>query len=314
MWTGLHGYRWVTLTFLPALRALSSSRASPNRQLLLAKSYSLLGDIYFVFGVAPCAALGAYRRALRLDSKNEELLRDIGDMLFILGRYEASWKVEDRLSCLHATLGAQASEAIPICTDRRKPSHPLCMKENLFWLASEHLARCQPRAALRRLENKRGVRACRLRMMAFGAMEDAEAAMRECHRVEKMRGSIEWSSADWFFLPSALWNEPDFWRTMLRMTPRFTNVSLDSPRSEIQGPPELLDRAGKTNWAEIHRLAFEFHLACALGDTCKLQSLSRAFPLWPDCRVALQHLRRTGRPPTRDDLLRYFQIGGEKLP
>lgn len=309
-WTELHGFRWVSSTFIPAIKNLDCTATSRKKKLLLARSYHLLGDLYFVHD-APIASLRAYMRALRLNLKDAGLLQDIADVLFMLGRYRESWKYEERVRRIEASLHKGDSQVLTDSDRCISHRHPLFAKGDPLWLACERLACGQPRAALRLLKGERGMRSRRLRMMASGATEDVGTVMQDCLRMAKLSGVLEWTSADWFFLPSTLWEEPEFWKMMLVMSSRFVNLGLNSPTSETQGPPELLASASKASWPRIHNIAIRFHLARTLADEPTLRSLSQQFPQWQDCHFALRHLSRTGTPPTRDDLLRISPYSGD---
>ncbi len=310
-WAELHGYRWFRLVFLPAIEALQSTATTNKSKLLLSKSYHLLGDLYFVHD-APKASIKAYRQALLFAPNNAEILQDIADVLFMLGRYKESWQYQKRLCCVNARSRDEALRDFANF-DRSVPQgYPVFTPDDLRWLACERLAIGQPHAALRLLKNKRGIHTIRIRMMAFGVMEDCDAVLENCSRMARMSGAIEWSTADWFFLPATLWETPKFWETMLAIVPRCVNLGLNSPSSDTQGPPELLNRAGKVKWPTIYHKSIEFHLARTRADTTMLRRLLQQYPRWRDCRIALQHVQRTGKPLTRDELFLAFAKDSQK--
>ena len=310
-WTELHGYRWVRSTFIPAMKALDSTPITRRSGALLARAYHLLGDLHCVHD-APNASMAAYSRALRLNRRDAGLVQDIADVLFMVGRYKESSRYEEQSCRVDIGLRKQPLQAPSNC-DRCIPrGRPLFVAGDPLWMAHEELARGHSQAALRLLKKARRRNAKQVLMRVFGALEDVGSVMKECFRIAKTAGAIEWCSTDWFFLPAALWEEPKFWETMLVMAARFSDLGLNSPSSEIQGPPELLARATTASWPRIHRIAIEFHLARTRADATVLRGLLHKFPKWSDCRIALYHLRCTGSPPTHDDLLLAFTKDGKR--
>ena len=139
--------------------------------------------------------------------------------------------------------------------------------------------------------------------MAWGAIGNVDAVMHEWSEIVRARGVIELGAGDWFFLPNNVWDAAKFWKMLLRVVPRISNLGLFSPTSEIQGPPELLDCPLRAiPWIQIRRHAIEFHLARTCGDEGVLRRLCKKFPRWRDPDVALRYLQRFNRPPTRSEL------------
>lgn len=308
-WTELHGHRWVRLTLLPAVRAVERLATSKENNILLARSHHLLGDLYCVHD-APIASLRAYRRALRSNGREVGLLQDIADVLFMVGQYEESAAYEEKQRALD---GADSRDLSRTARNSHRRETPLFVAGDPLWIASEKLARGQAPSALRILQNVPGQRAKQIRARAFGASGDVGGVMAEVTRLMKGTGKISWCSTDWFYMPGQLWDEPTFWEAMLTMVPRFSNLGLNSPSSEIQGPPELLSGAPPVPWHRVYRYAIEFHLARTRADAVALRELLRNFPRWIDCRVALHCLRRTGEPPTQNDLLLEYSKWRGKL-
>jgi hypothetical protein len=307
-WTELHGHRWIRSTLLPAVRAVERLATSQESNILLARAHHLLGDLYCVHD-APIASLRAYRRALRLNRRGGGLLQDIADVLFMVGRYAESAAYEEESRAVH---GGDSRDILQISRGSHRRKKPLFVAGDPLWIASENLACGQAASALRLLQNVRGQRAKQIRARAFWALEDAGGVMAEVTRLIRGTGKISWCSTDWFYMPGQLWDEPTFWEAMLTMVPRFSNLGLNSPTSEIQGPPELLSGAPTVPWHRVYRYAIEFHLARTRADAVTLRELLRRFPRWIDCRVALHCLRRTEEPPTQNDLLLEHSKGAEE--
>ena len=171
------------------------------------------------------------------------------------------------------------------------------------WEACERLARSQPGSAIRLVEKVRGMRGRQIRMMAYGAMDNAEDVMREWSKIARTRGAITLGSGSWFFLPGALWEATAFWEVLLRVADRIDNMCLFSPTSDSQGPPELMDDPLRTNWTTVYKWAIKFHLSRTRGDEAALGRMCAKFPRWRDPRFVIEWLNYNGRPPTRDEML-----------
>ena len=140
VWTELHGYRWFKSTLLPAIKALGDATPSPKRDSLLARAdyLYLLGDLYFVLH-APRACLMAYLRALQFCGEDVELLGEIADVLYLMGRYRESHTYAER--CRHAAMetGVPISAASVSCETEMTPGPPVYAPGDPFWEACERL-------------------------------------------------------------------------------------------------------------------------------------------------------------------------------
>jgi hypothetical protein len=304
-WTVLHGYQWFRREFRRAVAALERAPRTRQNRALLIETYTLLGDLYFVIN-APCAYVRSYIRAVRLYPRRRSLLREAAEVVSMMEPSRQSGRCESLIRRVEREISAPAS----VLGELTRPGRFAYTSRDPVWLACERLARCQARGALDLVKKERGMRGRQVRMMAWGAMDKAHVVMQEWSSIARGRGKIDLGTGDWFFLPGTLWESPEFWETLLSVLPRIRDLCLDSPTSEIQGPPELLDRALPIRWTQVHRCAIEFHLARTGNDKVALGRMCQKFPRWSDPRVAMQWLRRTGSPPTRGVLLAAFSQRG----
>lgn len=273
------GQQWSQRTFLPALRVLERSSRQTDR-LVAGTGYYVLGDVHD-FNHAPRAAIAAYRHSARLCPANAAAWREIGEICEEMGQHERairtlrkSIRIDSTEMWAVAALGALEDGPV---------SKPRYHVGDAFWLSSEFLAASRHSQAIAVLAGKRSSRADRYRARVYGAVEDANRVLGLWERIAKQKGKLEIEAADWFFLPKAVWDSQDYWRTLWKIACRVKDWNV------LKGHESLCD-AGIGN-QERFECYLRYHLARTEHDHAAASELSKRYPQW---REAAQLLKRLG--------------------
>ena len=272
-----HGYQWSKRKLLPALKALTLSPRTYDR-VIAGGAYYILGDVHD-FNEAPLAAIRAYRCCTRLWPAAGAAWREIGGMYDRMGEYEKA------LRMLRKAVRVDPSDDLAIADLEILEKHPSCSPcyrpGDPYWQSSEFLAASKHRQALEALAGKRSLQADRFRARVYGAIEDASRVMDVWGRIARRSDRLEIHGADWYFLPVAVWNNPEFWTILAGIASRIDDWGV------LKGHADL-DAIGR----ERFELFLRYHLARTQHNLTAARKLSSRHPQWKE---AARLVKRFGK-------------------
>lgn len=269
------GYQWSKRKFLPALKALARSSRAHDR-VIAGSAYYVLGDVHD-FNEAPLAAIRAYRCCTRLWPAAGPAWREIGGMYDRMGEYEKALRMLRKAvrvdpSDDNAVSDLEIFEEYPLSSPWYRLGDP-------YWQSSEFLAVSKHAQALGVLAGKRSQRADRFRARVYGAIEDGPRVLDSWRRVAKQSGRLRIDNADWFFLPVAIWNNPEFWTIFSGLASRIEDWGF------LKGHEDL-DAAGR----ERFELFLRYHLARTQHNLAAARKLSSRHPQWKEAARLVKRL------------------------
>lgn len=272
-------YFWVRKRLLPAMDTLMSSTHQQEDLYVLSECWDNLCGVHIMNG-AYGAALLAGHTALTLAADNWVAARNYVVLCRSLGRYLEAQRVYSML-LKNAPDVVDAREILSE-EDRATPAYDLqCWHTGV----ADALADGQLEEADRLLRNKKSLLATQWRARRYGASGDVTRAQRAW---EKLTAAprLHLDPADWFYLPEAIWDDPAFWRLMLRIEPHLSAFSSIPIHVSLQ--TALIESGFSAMSAkEANHLMLEFHLARTLRDFQQMQTLCNGSPFWTDaCRYA----------------------------
>ncbi len=281
------GYRWVHGTLEPAVRRLDTARARADRR-LASYGYYLLGDVHD-FNHAPHAAIREYQKCLALEPAEAAAWREIGTCYQEMGNCRLALRALRRSIALDPQDEYAKSEMELL---EEHGARSLYTAGDRVWQAAEHLARGRFRPALGML-GRRCTTAARLqRARILGAMGDTDGVIREWRRLDgqltapwratwkkhrTVRGA-ELEPGDWFFLPEAVWNDPEFWGLQWRLRGRLFGAS---------HPPRC---GNEDDFFAPFAAKLRFHLARTRENARAAKHLSCQYPEWKVARALATEL------------------------
>lgn len=277
------GHQWVQQAFLPALRVLSQSTRKADR-LQAAAGYYVLGDVHDS-NDAPRAAIRAYLRSARLWPASGSAWREISM------EYDAMGQHDNALRALRKSVRIDPTDEIATADlpsfEECSPSSPLYRVGDPFWESSELLASGRHRQAIAVLAGKRSPRADRYRARAYGARGDGIRFLELWDSIARRNGRLKIEGPDWFFPPRSVWDGPEFWTILSRVSDR------------IEDWPPLIGHEGLVeagiSGRERFELVLRYHLSRTQRNVSAARRLSARYPGWKEATDLVKSLK-TIRP------------------
>jgi len=285
------GYKWVRDWLIPALKILPAE--APEDRRLLAAGWDLLSGVHFLNG--------GDNVSLRAE---EESMRLAPDDIDFLGEYVGD--------CSHRGAFDRARKALDEYEQRFGPSptllklrqdleaacvNPCVLRDLAHWetQVGDALARFDPDAALSVLGRRRSAAALQWKACAHGAREDYPRFHAAWNRLLAGSTAVSLEYQFWFYLPDQAWNEPDFWKSLIEHTARFTKSCLLT-QCYVDGLPA---RPGENTFVWRFALSCEFQLARSAKDLDHMRSLHDEYPDWPEVARHLRWFEEAATPPGR---------------
>ncbi len=297
------GYEWLRDKFLPALRrAEEKSGKTFKEKEILADAFYLLGDVYD-FADAPKKALQAYKKSTSYFPEPRYASgawRELGCMHRRLGQYRAAVKALKR--------------AVEICPDDDNAQSDLkwalevmaakdeaeCDMTEPYNRVFDLLARGKAKEALLVLQPlEESVANIQMKACCYGQLENLDSYLEQWKVLSQIEGTVELGYADWFYLPTKVYDMVDFWSLLLKIaeTRRFiSGVFLcNSGLNEHLPLPRGADFSSKEHRSVINKQYSEicrYRIALALDDLSTLQALKKKYPKWENLVGALARKKR----------------------
>ncbi len=289
------GFAWFRTRLCPALDAFAATAKTATDRRTLSQACYVVRDVHDWNG-APRAAIAAYRRSLRHDPRQAASWREIGSMQDRMGdgrharmalRRALALDPEDQ--CARDDLTTLNEHGATRVYDETDP----------VWTADELLARGHAQQESNVVSRVRGVRGLLCAARVHGARGDGAAVLRTWDRIARSHGSVELSYGDWFFLPSATFDEPAFWSALWSLGGRLSECvfvrseTLSDARSKERLPGRRSSRSRGTQ-----RLMIRYHLARTRADASSLRRLLSLYPTWKEPRDLPNQMASRGASPT----------------
>ena len=289
---------WLTTKFLPALERFKLVATSKEDSYLISDIYYKLGDIFF-FMNAPLLSLNYYEQSIEADPKFYAAYRETGCRLDEMGRYdEAESYLRKALSLCPNDESAQ-SDLTVILSDKQNNEEPLYKKGDKSWNIDELLANGKFTQVLSKLKKVETIEDRQRRARAYGGLDKKEEMIREWELMSTMSGTIEYQSADWFYMPDKVWNSKFFWYAIQKLEGKFVHgVTLyhDTLFQVILYPKEsrLSPKQDLREHNKRIALFVQFQIARLTRDAELSKELATRYPQWTEAcelnkRLNLNH-------------------------
>lgn len=299
-----NGYEVHHTQIIPAIRRFKKSADSPKDRLILAEALNRIGDLYDFYLSAPNSALHYYRQCAAYNPNHRFAWDDIARNLAELGHYKQAvmaWRhatrvIRDHHPDAHDELPFYQSEIDVVLKSMRDGDPPNCQYDP-FGEVCGLLAQSKAKVALDRLRGKRGVNARRFRAQAYSILGDDQAALKEWKAIADLREGVSIWYSDWFYFSDAIWDDPEFWRLMLKIGRRFEfgHYPLDEwvPRL-IPEPPRAQWNSAATQRRTNRRflLMTRLRVARLTDDLPAAKKLLKKYPKWKAAKQLVKKLSR----------------------
>jgi tetratricopeptide (TPR) repeat protein len=276
--THSQGYFWFWRKFMPALdKATTIGEISHE---LIAGCYYVAGDVHD-FNEAPKAAIRCYEQALEFGPEMGAAHREIASMLGRMGKNKKALVHSDKALALNPKDKHALSDRDKYVRETRL-SPPLYKKEDRVWAANEHLAKGNPRAAVKVLKRKKGKRAKRAMIHCYGALEKTQDYLGAWRELAASVKELEFTYADWFFMEDGVYSEPELWEILFSSKAEFKGVF-----TVFDGLDES-ERYCSLSTHDKIRLRLEYYVYAQSGDFDGLRRLNKLYPEWVELRDTLK--------------------------
>lgn len=276
--THAQGYFWFWREFVPALeRAKTLSQVADE---LLSDCHYVAGDVHD-FNDAPRAAIKCYLNSLNVDPHRAEAHREIANMLGKMGRYDKALANSDTALSLNPDDRHTISDREDYIGKNRL-SPPLYVKGDAHWIAREHLAHAKPQKALKALGKAKGLAALRAKAHCYAAMKKSKEYLQAWSEIARVSDEIKFTYADWFFMESNVYHEPELWARLLSSKAKFSGVF-----TVFEG----LDESERYRSLSTHkkiRLRLKYYVCAQSGNTKCLKALFEKYPEWVELGGGLE--------------------------
>jgi len=284
------GYRWFRRTFVPTLEDAEHDTLTPEREIILADAYYVLGDIHDL-NDAPKEAAKAYLKSIDL-CPSSGAWRELGRMYDNMGRKE------EAIQCLHTALSIDPEDDHAIldlqCIYPESTVSPLYNEGDTFWEINELLAQNKADAALPLLKKSNSLKSILYRARVYGAQGDENRALKTLEKLRLTKRNIELEYGDWFYIPDALYDRSLFWELMLELHPRLSGVYLFLFHDSLsKSSEELANNRLQDEKNQELRLVFQYNLYRCRNDYSKMLHLHETFPKWKE---PAKTLKKMGAP------------------
>jgi tetratricopeptide (TPR) repeat protein len=276
--THSQGYFWFWRKFMPALdKAMTSGAVSHE---LIADCYYVAGDVHD-FNEAPKTAIHCYEQALEFDPEMGAAHREIALMLGRMGKYKKALVHSDKALALNPEDKYALGDRDEYVRENRL-SPPLYKKGDCVWAAYEHLAKGNPRAAIKALNTTKGINAKRAMIHCYGALEKTQDYLGAWKDFAASVKELEFTYADWFFMEGDVYAEPDLWEILFSSKVEFKGVF-----TVFDGLDES-ERYCSLSTHDKIRLRLEYYVYAQSGDFDGLRRLNKRYPEWVELRDTLK--------------------------
>lgn len=280
-----NGFEFLKNEYLPTIERLAQKTKTKAEKEVVADSYYILGDIYD-FNDAPNAAIRAYRKGITFfpfPDYASGFHREIGHMHDKMGKYKTAIKyIKKALEIYENDEHAKSDlEFAELSLKRGDP--PLYKAGDWKWEVNELLAQNKPRKALKILLKRKSIKAAQLRARAYGVLNGIKDQLGEWKRIEKLKGSIEFEYADWFFLIDKNNESVEFWKI------------LHSIRKRLQPGIYVFYESLYINYSQLGHdrevnETIGFEIAKYSKNVTKLRQLKKKYPKWLEPKQELAKL------------------------
>ena len=288
---------WLTMKFLPALERFKLVAKSEKDFYLISDIYYKLGDIFF-FIDAPLFSLKYFKLSINVDPKNCSSYREAGCRLDEMGQYkEAKTYLSKALELCPNDEMSQLDWRRIGKNNIGEEEEPLYKKGDKGWEIDELLAKGKFTQVLSKLEKVDTIEDRQRRARAYGGLDKKEEMIREWELMSTMSGTIEYQSADWFYMPDKVWNSKSFWYAIEKLEGRFVHgVTLyhDTLFKAIQYPKESNSSLDNDLQEHNKRIALfaQFQIARLTRDAELSKELATRYPQWTEACALSQRLNR----------------------
>ena len=254
---------------------------------LLAECWYLIGDVHD-FNGAPLQAIQAYQQCLAFDETVDGAYRELAYQYEVTGQYAKAAEHVQRALDLLAESAQADPELLPALREelldlqesiQDSMAHglpPFVPPSREAWLLSEQLAKEDFKAVVKTvtaLDQPDSTLLQRL-AQAQAALEQYDAYVRTWQRIAQQNDAIAITYADWFYLPAAVADRPDFWTVWQQLTPRVESLELTQHWSLEEAYGDRLSAA------ELMRLVVVYHHAVCTHNSAGLHALQQQYPNW----------------------------------
>lgn len=281
------GYQWFKSEWMPRIRLADELLA--NQTELLADCWYLVGDVYD-FNGAPLQAIQAYQQCLAYDENVDGAYRELAYHYELTGQYaEALTHVQKALEGLPETIKEdEAAEALEMLREElldlqssiqdslNYTVEPYLTANNQTWVLSEQLAREEFRAVVTTVTALEAPSSSLLQRLAqaYAALGDVTAYQTTWRQIAQQSDALEIGYADWFYLPTMVAAQADFWTCITQIAPRVTELELNQHSSLEAVYGEELTAA------DLTALVAQYHLHHCTQDQAGINNLQNQYPEW----------------------------------
>ena len=255
---------------------------------MLADAYYVLGDIHD-FNHAPKAAIKSYLRSIELDSSSWAW-RELGNMYANMGNRDKAIECLEKALTIDPDDKDAQSDLEDIKDNYEKP---LFRQGDIFWTARELLSEDRPDEAFELIKNKKGIKSRLYRARIFGAENKKDDYLKEWKNISKMKSEFELTWADWFYMPSFIWDFAVFWKYMIEIFPRLKSGINIYHESLIMNYSIFFKEHQKQGMeSPASEWVFKFNYYRCMNDIVQLEKLHKQFPLWKEPKLELKKLKK----------------------
>lgn len=308
-WMHGRGYRWFKDDFYPRVLRLEAVASSRSDRATLSVAWYLIGDIHD-FNEAPKAAIRAYRKSVQFNPGHGEAYRELGSMYTGMGKYRAAIRHCERAVALNPRDVYSVDGLNDARLELARDEAPLFKADDWSWQTRELLARRQFRKALRELEGRKSVLAMQYRACALAGLNKKDETLAEWRRIARAKRAIKLNWVDWYFITDVVFDEPDFWRSILDCRNRFwhrdggfrygTSWGFASLREIVFPRDESVgweSAAYRRRIERMHKAYTQYQLARTSKDVALARRLAKKYPNWPEAASLVPRLE--GRTKVR---------------
>lgn len=281
------GYQWFKSEWMPRIRLADELLA--NQTELLADCWYLVGDVYD-FNGAPLQAIQAYQQCLAYDENVDGAYRELAYHYELTGQYaEALTHVQKALGRLPETVeDEEVAETLEILREElldlqgsiqdslNYTVEPYLTSNNQAWVLSEQLAREEFKAVVTTVTALEAPNSSLLQRLAqaYAALGNIPAYQATWQQIAQQNDALEIGYADWFYLPTEVATQVDFWTCIKQVAPRVSELEINQHSSleEVYGE--------RLTAAELTTLVAQYHQYHCTQDQAGINNLQHQYPEW----------------------------------
>jgi tetratricopeptide (TPR) repeat protein len=272
----MKGYEWFDKNLIPSIKHAEKSLSDKNE--LLADCWYVIGDIYD-FNNAPLKAIESYAKSVQFDPKMASAYREIANMQERIGEYSIALENIQKAIQLEPDDENAKNDLIDIEESFKKNAEPLFIKGDIVWITNELLAEQKFEKVVNKLEKTEKLEEYKILARAYGALNELDKYLIIWQKIADAKSDeFEIEYADWFYMPSTIYESEQVWRILKRINNRIKSSIFVYHESLDENYSDSLD-------AEQQRsLICDFHIFDITKDQVKLEKLRDKYPKWEDIK------------------------------